>query len=69
MLWKRLQQYVMAKKRKCMPDISERAQANDELDIYNDKLGEFGSKLAQRTISRSPGIIFLELMNLIYFFT
>ena len=52
-----------------IPDISDRVQADVELDSYKDKLRRFGSELAQRTISsRSPGINFLELMNLIHFF-
>ena len=48
--------------RECMqrmiPDIREYAQADVELDSYKQKLGEFGSQLAQMTLNaRSPGII------------
>ena len=48
--------------RECMHrmilDISEYAQADVELDNYNQKLEEFGSQLAQMTLkARNPGII------------
>ena len=48
--------------RECMqgmiPDVREYAQTDVKLDSYKQKLGEFGSQLAQMTLNaRSPGII------------
>lgn len=40
-----------------IPDEDERALADCELDAYREKLGEFGTSMAQKTISnRTPGI-------------
>ncbi|XP_020274987.1 uncharacterized protein LOC109849556 [Asparagus officinalis] len=34
-----------------IPDVAERAEADYELDAYKERLGEFGSEMAQRTLA------------------
>ena len=45
------------------PDVDERAQVDVDLDVYKNKLGEFGTDLSLKTIgSRTPGISCLRFV-------